>query len=158
MTILDRKLWAGLLILAAVSLISSAAVFGGIEWALASLGAMALIGMIVTGICIAIRISKYSYKPVFEEFINYESMSYAWDDNDLAYVTAETTEVAAPISKKDKRLMMKHIDELFEIAQEQSEEKPAEAEPISNEDKRLIMVHIDKLFETDWEQSQQILS
>ena len=148
--ILHRKLWAALTILGAAALVSSAAAYGGIEWALASLGLIALIGMIVTGICIAIRISRYSYKPVFEEFINYESMSYAWDDNDLAYVTAETTDVAAPISKKDKRLIMEHIDELFGLERNEEGQQSLEVTPISKQDKRLIIEYIDEFLSKAW--------
>lgn len=146
MTLLNNKLWAGLTILGAAALVSSAAVYGGIEWALASLGLIALIGMIVTGICIAVRISKYSSKSVFEEFINYESMSYAWNDYDSADVTAEITEVAAPISKKDKRLIMEHVDELFGIEKNEECQQSLDAAPISKQDKRLIIAHIDSFF------------
>ena len=159
MTILNRKLWAGLLILAAVALVASAAVAGGIEWALASLGMIALISMTCIGICIAVNVSRYSSQSLKGGRLEYGSTSAAsCDSEDFKCVTYNKPAKAAPISKKDKSLIMAHIDKLFEIAQEQSEEKPAEAKPISKKDKRLIMAHIDKLFETDWEQSQQILS
>jgi len=133
MTILNKKLLMGLLILAAIALVSSAAIAGGIEWALASLGAMALIGMIGIGIYVPTKVLRYSSR---------------------LFTPVE----AAPISEKDKRLIMRHIDELFTKDLKQSQENPAEEAPISREDKRLIMAHIDQLFETDWEQSQQMFA
>ena len=158
MTILDRKLWAGLLILAAIAIVSSAAVFGGIEWALAALGAMTLIGMIGISIYVLTRVLRYS-KSLKGGRLDYGSTPAGFcGGHDSKRLTYNNPPKAAPISEEDKRLIMEHINELFEIAQEQSEEKPARAKPISKEDKRLIMAHIDKLFKTDWEQSQQMLS
>ncbi len=158
MTILNKKLWLGLLILAAIALLTSAAVFGGIEWALASLGALVLIGMISISIYVLTKVLRYS-KSVKGGRLQYENTSaISFGGDDLKHVTYSKSAEAKLISEKDKRLIMEHIDELFEIAQEQSGEKILKEGPISKEDKRLIMAHIDKLFKTDWEQSQQMLS
>lgn len=159
MTILNRKLRVGLFILGVVALISSAAVFGGIEWALASLGVITLTGMAAAGIYIAIKVMRYSrHKSIYDGCLEYSSTSAVNGGDGSEYVTGRASAKVSPISKVDKRLIMKHIDELFKVAREQSKEKPVEAAPISEEDKRLIMAHIDKLFKTDWEQSQQMLS
>jgi hypothetical protein len=159
MTILNRKLWVGLFILGVVALISSAAVFGGIEWALASLGMITLTGIAGTGIYIAIKVMRYSrHRSIYDGRLEYSSISAVNEGGGSEYIAGYASAEVSPIGKEDKRLIMKHIDELFEITREQSKEKPVEAAPISEEDKRLIMAHIDKLFKTDWEQSQQMLS
>ena len=158
MAILNKKLWLGLLILTAVALFTSAAVVGGVEWALASLGAMVLAGMIGISICALTKVLRYS-KSVKGGRLEYGNTSAGFCDGyDSKRLTYNKPAKAAPISKEDKRLIIEHIDELFEIGQEQSGEKLLKAGPISKEDKRLIMVHIDKLFKTDLEQSQEMLS
>lgn len=149
MAIPSKKLWVGLLILAVIALVSSAAVAGGIEWALASLGALALIGMIGIGTCVLTRALRYSSRSFPDGYLEYGNMSATFfgGDNKPAKVT--------PISQKDKRLIMKHIDELFTKDLQQSQERPAKGALISKEDKKLIMAHIDQFFETGWEQSQE---
>ncbi len=107
-----------------------AGVVGGIEWVFASLGAMVLIGMAGIGIYVLVK----------------------------AQVTYSKLAGVRLISKKDKRLIMEHIGELFEMGGEQSLEKLAEARLISKKDKRLIMEHVGELFETGWEQSREMLS
>lgn len=107
-----------------------AGVVGGIEWVFASLGAMVLIGMAGISIYVLTKVR----------------------------VTYSQSAEAGPISKKDERLIMEHIGELFEMGSEQSREKLAVASPISKKDKRLIMEHISELFETGWEQTQEMLS
>jgi len=148
MAIPSKKLWVGLLILAVIALVSGAAVAGGIEWALASLGALALIGMIGIGTYVLIRV-RYSSRSFPDGCLEYGNMSATFfgGDNKPVKVT--------PISQKDKRLIMKHIDELFTKDLQESQEKPAKGALISREDKRLIMANIDQFFETDWEQSQE---
>ena len=133
MRILDRRIWVGLSILAAVALVSSAAVLGGIEWAFASLGALVLIGIIGIGINTLVKTLGYSA---------------SFNGNDLQYAAYSKLAKAGPVSKVDKRIIMKHIDGLFSMGQEQSVKKLAKAEPISKEDKRIIMRHIDELFST----------
>ncbi|MFC1957755.1 hypothetical protein ACFLX0_02955 [Chloroflexota bacterium] len=148
----DRILWTGLLIPIAMTV---AGVVGGIEWAFASLGAIVLIGMIGIGIYVlakALQHSAASLKAVYLECNSTSDVSFGGDD--LKHVTYSKSANTRPISKKDKRLIMEHIDELFEMGREQSQGKPAEAKPISEEDKRLIMEHIDELFEMGREQSQ----
>ncbi len=107
-----------------------AGVVGGIEWVFASLGAMVLIGMAGIGIYFLAKV----------------------------HVTCSRYVAARLISNKDKRLIMEHIGELFEMSRKQSLEKSVEASPITNKDKRLIMEHIGELFETSWEQSLEKLS
>ena len=156
MTILNRKLWAGLLVLLAVALVSSAAAVGGIEWALASLGAMVLIGMIGISIYVLIKVLRYSNKSLKGGRLEYNSTSAVFcDGDDFKCVTCNEPVEGAPISKEDKRLIMQHIDELFTKDLEQSQERPAEGAPISKEDKRLIMQHIDELLIKEPEQSQE---
>lgn len=158
MTILNKKLRLGLLIFTAVALFISAAVVGGVEWALASLGAMALVGIIGISIYVLTKVRRYS-KSLKGGCLEFNSTSAtSCDSEDFKYVTYNKPAEAKPITKKDKRLIVNRIDEFFDISQEQSEEKPAEAEPISKEDKRLIMAHIDKFFKTNWEQNQKMLS
>lgn len=149
MVILSKKLWVSLLILAAIALVSGAAVAGGIEWALASLGALVLIGMIGIGIYVWRKVLRYSSRSFPDGCLEYGNMSATFfgGDNKPAKVT--------PISQKDKRLIMKHIDELFTKDLQQGQERPAEGASISREDKRLIMAHIDELFKTGWEQNQE---
>lgn len=152
MTILSKKLWVGLLTLAAIALVSGATVVGGIEWALASLGALVLIGMIGIGVYVLTKVLRYSSRSFPDGYLEYGNMSTtsSGGDNKPVKVT--------PISQKDKKLIMKHIDELFTKDLQQGQERPAKGAPISREDKRLIMAHIDQLFETGWEQSQSKLS
>lgn len=159
MTILNKKLWLGLLILTAVALFTSAAVVGGVEWALASLGAMVLIGIAGISIYVLTKVLRYSSKSLKGGRLEYGSTSAGFCDGyDSKRLTYNKPAEAELISKQDKTLIMEHIDELFAIGREQSGEKLLKAGSISKEDKRLIMVHIDKLFKTDWEQSQKMLS
>ena len=155
MTILNRKLWAGLLVLSAVTSVTSAAIVGGIEWALASLGVIGLIGMTCIGICIAINVSRYSGKLRENERLKYDSLPAANSDGNTFKGADHNSSVkAAIISEEDKSLIIKHIDELFIKDPEQNWEIPAEAAPISKEDKRLIMKHIDELFAKGFEQNE----
>ena len=159
MRILNKKLWTGLLILSAVTFVTSAAIVGGIEWALASLGVIGLIGMTCIGICIAINVSRYSGKLRENERLKHDGAPAANSDGNTFKVADHNSSVkAAIISEEDKSLIIKHIDELFIKDPEQNWEIPAEAAPISKEDKKLIMAHIDELFKTGWEQSGSKLS
>ena len=83
-----------------VGLLSSGTTIGGrlVEWALASLGAMVLAGIIGISICALTKVLRYS-KSV-------KGMHFK----------------AVPISKEEKRLIMEHIDELFKTDREQSQE------------------------------------
>ncbi|MFC1949994.1 hypothetical protein ACFLW0_07485 [Chloroflexota bacterium] len=158
MKVLNRNHWKGLAALGAVILVSSGAVFGGIEWALASLGLIGLAGMIGAGIYITVRVLRYSDRSAFEDFINYEIPSYYWDDDSLEYVAVDITEETVPISKKDKRLIAKHIGELFGVERVGGSRQPVEAAPIGKRDKKLIMAHVDELFTTSCEQNLEMLS
>jgi len=156
MKIINRKLWTGLLVLSAVTSVTSAAIVGGIEWALASLGVMGLIGMTCIGICIAINVSRYSGKSLEVERLKHDSAPAANGDGNTFKVADHNSSVeAAIISEEDKRLIIKHIDELFMKDPEQNQEVPAEAAPVSKEDKRLIMTHIDELYTEELEESQE---
>ncbi|MFC2012489.1 hypothetical protein ACFLVU_05100 [Chloroflexota bacterium] len=151
MKVLNRNHWRGLAALGAVILVSSGAVFGGIEWAIASLGLIGLGGMIGAGIYIAVRVLRYSSRSAFEDYINYEIPSYYWDDDNLEYATADITEETVPISKNGKRLIAEHIEELFGVERVGGSRQPVEAAPISKRDKKLIMAHVDELFTTSCE-------
>jgi len=156
MKIINRKLWTGLLVLSAVTSVTSAAIVGGIEWALASLGVMGLISMTCIGICIAINVSRYSGKLRENERLKYDSPPAANSDGNTFKVADHNSSVkAAIISEEDKSLIIKHIDELFIKDPEQNWEIPAEATTISKEDKRLIMKHIDELYTEGLEESQE---
>jgi hypothetical protein len=159
MTILNRKLWTGLLVLSAVTFVTSAAIVGGIEWALASLGVIGLISMTCIGICIAINVSRYSGKLLEVERLKHDSAPAApCDINAIECADHNSSVKAAIISEEDKRLIMKHIDELYTEEPEEKRETPVELSPVSEKDKKLIMAHIDELFKTGWEQSERKLS
>jgi len=154
MTILNRKRWLGSLILAVVAPIFGAAVAGGIEWALAALGAMVLIGMTGAGIYALAKGLRHSDTSVKGGCLECGSASTAsFDGIDSKHVTDSKPAEARPISEEDKRLIMEHIDELFAVDGRQSVAEPAEARPISEEDERLIMEHVDELFAMGGEQS-----
>ncbi len=159
MTILNRKQWLGLPILAAVALVFGAAAVGGIEWAFASLGVMVLMGMIGIVIYVlakALRCSDTAVKVRCPTCGAPSATSFNGDD--LKYVTYSKLAVAVPISEQDKRLIMKHVDEFFAKGLGQSREKPAIAIPISERDKRLIMEHVDEFFAKGLGQSEGRLS
>ena len=155
MTILNRKRWVGLLILAAVALVVATGVVDGVKWAFASLGMIVLIGM--TGICIytlakVLRHSDTSPKVDRLECDNTSAASF--DGDDLKHVTYNKPIEAGPISKQDKKIVMEHVDELFKITREQGQENPAEAGRISKQDKKIIMAHVDELFAKGLGQSE----
>ena len=159
MKIINRKLWTGLLVLSAVTSVTSAAIVGGIEWALASLGVMGLIGMTCIGICIAINVSRYSGKLRENERLKHDNAPAANSDGNTFKGADHNSSVeAAIISEEDKRLIMKHIEEFFTEGLEEGQETPVELSPVSEKDKKLIMAHIDELFKTGWEQSESKLS
>lgn len=148
MTISYRKLWPGLVILAAFALVTSAAVVGGIEGVLAALGAIVLIGIAGAGIYVIVKVLWLSGKSPRGGCLEYGRTSAASFYGDgFKYAVRNGLVEAAPISEEDKRLIMKHIDELFAEDLKQSREKPAEATPISEQDKKLIMEQIDTLFQ-----------
>ena len=156
MTILNRKRWVGLLILAAVALVVATGAVDGIKWAFASLGMIVLIGM--TGICIytlakVLRHSDTSPKVDRLECDNTSAASF--DGDDLKHVTYNKPIEAGRIGKQDKGIIMAHVDELFKITREQGQENPAEAGPISKQDKKIIMEHVDELFKITQEQGQE---
>ncbi len=135
MKILNRKLWIGTVVLMTITLTSGAAIAGGFEWALAALGAMTLAGMIGAGIYVYMRVRRYSKA--------------------LKVASPESGAEAKPISNKDKTSIMKHLDELFETEQGQSEEEFAGDKPISSKDKRLIIANIDEFFEAASKQNEK---
>ncbi|MFC1943625.1 hypothetical protein ACFLWO_03495 [Chloroflexota bacterium] len=144
MKILNGKLWVGLLII--VVMVTSGIV-GDIGWAFASLGGMGLIGMAGIGAYVlakALQRSDISLKGVCPECGNTSAASFGGDDS--KQVTYSKSAGARPISEKDKRLIMEHVNELFAIDQQQSLEESAKAGPISQEDKRLIMAHVGEFF------------
>ena len=157
MKILNKKLWTGLTALGTVALVTTAAVFGGIEWALASLGMISLVAMIGAGISIAVRVSKYSGKSAFEEYINYEIPSYYWNDENPENA-ADITEEIVLIDKKEKKYIVKHIDELFGLERVESSRRQIELAPVSRQDKKSIMAQIDELFTTNREQNLEMFS
>ena len=151
----DRRLRVGLTITATVTFVLVAAVMGGIEWAFASLGMIVLIGMIGISIYTLAKIVWRSDKSLKGECPEHGSTSAsAFDGDCLKNVTYSEPPEALPISKEDKRLIMKYVDEFFAKGLEQSREKPAEALPISEEDKRLIMKHVDDFFAKKLGQSE----
>ncbi len=93
-------------ILGAIALVSSAAVFGGIEWALASLGALTIIVIVAALIHIAIKISRYVNKSIYSECLEYARTFGTSDSNNLEDVSNNTSMKVTAISKKDKRLIM----------------------------------------------------
>ena len=158
MKILKRTLWVSLPIVMIVTM-AIAGVVGGIEWVFASLGAAVLIGIAGTGIYMlakALQHSKILLKGRYSKFGN-KSALYL-DCSDSPDVTDGKLDKARPINKEDKKLIMAHIDKLFEISWEQGTEEPAEDVSISEQDKRLIMMHVDRLFKTGEEQSRELLS
>ena len=158
MTIMHKYFWSGLLILVAVALFTSAAIVGGVEWVLASLGAMSLISMLGIGIYVLLKILRYS-KSVKISHLEHGSISAVIHrGNDFNHAILKKPGRKTQISEEDKRLIMENIDEFFKVEQESSGENNIKAEPITKEDKKLIMAHIDKLFKVDWEQSQGMLS
>ena len=125
MTILTRKLWVGLLILAAFAFVIGAVVMYGIEGGLASLGTMVLIGMTGIGTYVlakALRRSDTSLKGGCLECGSTPAMFL--DSDDLKHVTCNKPTEAGPVTEADKRLIMKHIDELFAKGGEQGSEMP----------------------------------
>ncbi len=135
MKILNRKLWTGSVVLASVALISAAAVAGGFELAMVALGALTLAGMIGAGIYVFMRVKRYS-----------KALRVASLGSDAG---------ARPISNQDKRSIIKHLNELFEIEREQSEKELVGVKPITGKDKRLIVANIDEFFKSAREQDRK---
>lgn len=153
MTILNGKLWVGLSLLVA-ALISGAAAAGGVELALASLGAMVLIGIIGISIYALVKLLRHSGKLVNGGYPACAGASVAsFNGNDLKHFTDGKPNEAGLITEEDKRLIMEHIGELFAIGSEQNVKESVEAGLITEEDKRLIMKHVEELFEIGGGQS-----
>jgi hypothetical protein len=141
----------------AIVLVSSAAVFGGIEWALASLGLITLISMIVVGVYIAVKISRYTEKSIYSECLEYARAFATLDGTNQGQITSDIPVQVTPVSKKDRRLIMAHIDELFGIKTNEEGQKSSIAMPLNKRDKKLIMAHINELFDMKPEYSEEKL-
>ncbi|MFC2072213.1 hypothetical protein ACFLUU_05830 [Chloroflexota bacterium] len=148
MKILNGKLWVGFLIPVAMTV---AGVVGGLEWAFASLGAMVLIGTAGISIYILVKALQRLDICFMGGCPKCDSMSAVSFDSD-------GLKEAELITKEDGIIIMEHVNELFAIGQQRSQEKPAEARPISKADKRLLMAHVDEFFAKGLEQSRGMLS
>jgi hypothetical protein len=143
MRIIDRKIWISLVVTALIALISSTTILGGIEWTFGSMGALVLIG--ITGIGV-----HTAYKVLQQSKLSNKTRRSGCDGS------GSRDADVGPVNKKDKRMIMKHIDELFDMGLSQNTEKPAKAVPISLKDKRIILQHIDELFTGDLERKKAI--
>jgi len=152
MTLLNRKQWVTLLILGAVALIVATGAVGGIKWAFASLGMIVLIG--IPGICIYTLAKVLRHSDTSNRLECGNTSAASFDGDDLKHATDNKPIEAKPISKQDKKEIMAHVDELFQIADEQGTENSVEAKPISKQDKKEIMEHVGELFAKGLGQSE----
>ena len=71
---------------------------------------------------------------------------------------SDRTAKLRPVTEKDKKLIMAHIDDLLQACRYDGVQRPIQVEPVSKEDKRMIMGHLDELLEMGHEHSGEVQS
>jgi hypothetical protein len=172
MKVINRKIRIGFITLTCISLVTTAAVLGGIEWAFAALGAFVLIGMCGVFSHILFKVFRYSRLPLKDESL--ESIYFPrktaqerpvniWDKrrilrhiDEVFTMDGEESTGTSPLTNKDKKIIMRNIDEMFSTGQDQELNRPEKSVPITLEDKKMIMRNIEELFVIDTEHSEEI--
>lgn len=165
MKIVNKKFRIGFVTLTGITLITIAAILGGIEWAFAALGASVLAG--IGALCFYVLFKAYRYSRLPLNDVSLERLYFPgkavkvrpvniWDKriilshiNELFTMDSEKTTGIKPVTKKDKKLIMREIDSIFSTEYEKSEKRPRKPATITLKDKRMIMSNIDKLFTID---------
>jgi hypothetical protein len=172
MKVINKKIRIGFITLTCIILVTAAAVLGGIEWAFAVLGAFVIIGMCGVFSYLLFRIYRYSRLPLkdgslesiyFPHKTAQERPVNTWDKrrilrhiHELFITDSEESAGRSPLTNKDKKIIMKNIDEIYSIGQSRKLDRHEKSAPISLEDKKIIMKNIEELFVIDTEHSEEI--
>ena len=135
------RLLAGLLIGASVAVVVESGVVYGVVGATASMGALAL--AFIAGIAV------YALAKVLMRSRALRRTSVDFSNGpDLGAAGRGKVARLRPVTEKDKRVIMGHIDELLVACRHGGMERPGRMAPVISEaDKRAIMGGIDKLLE-----------
>jgi hypothetical protein len=172
MKIVKRKLRFGFITLTGITVITTAAILGGIEWAFAALGAFVIAG---TGaLCFYVLFKAYRYSRLPLKDVTLENIYFPgktvkvkpvniWDKrvilrhiNDLFTTEGEEVTGTNPVTKKDKKLIMREIDSIFGAEYEKNAKRAGKPAPITLKDKKMIMSNIEELFTIDTEHSEEM--
>ena len=130
----NRRLWAGLLVGAAAAVVIESAVVFGVVGATASMGAIVLACFFAA--------AGYGVAKVVQR---------------CQVLRGKTTKLR-PVTEKDKKAIMEHMDDLLRVCRRHDTERTTQVEPVSQEDKKMIMGHIDELLSMGHEHSGEVRS
>ena len=125
----NRRLLAGLLVGAAAAVVIESGVVFGFVGATASMGAIVLVCFVAA--------AGYGVSKVVQR----------------RQVLRGKTVKRRPVTDRDKKVIMAHIDDLLASCRERETQSRTQSGPISEEDKKTIMGHIDLLLEAGREPS-----
>jgi hypothetical protein len=143
----NRKLFVGMGIGVTFSVIVESAIAWGFVGATASMGALGLVALTGLIVYISVRMLVRSYKRRRIKMLLAQSTHAEFSaDGYLQYANDKRSPKEKPISEKDKKLIVGHIDEIVrELSNSQSEKPVTVARLITEKDKKAIMEHIDEL-------------
>ena len=143
----NLKLYIGLGIGVTFAVIVESAIAYGFVGATASMGALGLIALTGLIVYASVRMLLRSYKRRRIKILLSNSTYAEFSDADyLQRSGAHRSPKDKPISEKDRKLIVEHIDELMnELCREQSKKSAVMVNSITENDKKNIMEHIDEL-------------
>jgi hypothetical protein len=143
----NRKLIIGIGIGVTFAVIVESAVAYGFVGATASMGALGLIALSGLVVYVSVKMLMRSYERRKIKMLLHKS-AYAESSGDgyLQCAGDNRSPKEKPISEKDKKLIVGHIDEIMrELSNRQSDKSVTVAKLITDKDKKTIMEHIDEL-------------
>lgn len=155
----NGRLLAGLLVGAAVAVVVESGVIYGFVGAAASMGAIALV--CIAGAAAYGTVKLLQRSGILRSRGRWEchSTAVAPSGGHHSGLSARgKTAKPRPVTDKDKRVIMAHIDELIRVCRDRDTEKCTQPGPISEEDKKMIMGHVDELPEMGHEHSGEVQS
>ena len=143
----NRKLFVGLGIGVTFAVIVESAIAYGFVGATASMGALGLVALTGVIFYVSTRVLLRSFKRRRMKMLLRNSTHAEFsDDGYLQYANAHKSPKVKPVSEKDKRIIVEHIDEFMnELRGGQSNKSTVMVNPITEKDKKKIMGHIDEL-------------
>jgi len=141
------KLFVGLGIGVTFAVIVESAIAYGFVGATASMGALGLIALTGLIVYTSVRMLVRSYKRRRIKMLLSKSAHAEFSGSDYQqYTNNHKSPKGKPISEKDKKLIVEHIDAFMnELCSGQSKKSAVMVNAITEKDKKKIMEHIDEL-------------
>lgn len=142
----NRKFFIGLAIGVTFAVIVESAVVYGFVGATASMGALGLIALSGLAVYTSVKILVRLYKRRRIKILLSQSMHAEFSGDGYLQHANDQKPKEKPVSEKDKKLIVGHIDEImYELSNRQSDKSTAVARIITERDKKTIMEHIDEI-------------